>query len=217
MRSLYQRFGGLLRRLTRSRSNPSTEGSSFLELPNGRAVVFIHINKTAGMSVVQALGFRGKCHQTVAEVQASISPEDWSRAYRFTFVRNPWDKVVSHYEYRVRTNQTGLGDGAVPFAEWVSLAYGDQDPRYYDQPKMFAPQVEWLRDEAGGIPLDFVGRFERLSEDFEVVARSLGLSARLPHLNRTQRRHYRDYYSPETRSIVAEWFREDLEQFGYSY
>jgi hypothetical protein len=91
-------------------------------------IVFVHINKTGGSSIETALGLPFQ-HRTALELRSYLGERRWRERFSFAFVRNPWDKVASHYAYRVTTNQTGLGDHHLPFNEWVRLAYGDRDPR----------------------------------------------------------------------------------------
>lgn len=177
--------------------------------------VFIHINKTAGSSIERALGLRFE-HKTAQEKRRELGEWRWQRAYKFAFVRNPFDKVVSHYTYRVKTNQTGMGDGHIAFKDWVRRAYGEQDPRYCDQPRMFQPQVDWIVDEQGKVIVDFVGHFERLNEDFEKVRERLHTRRALPHAKQSRSDDFRTYYDDETRAIVASVFRRDLDEFGYS-
>lgn len=98
--------------------------------------VFIHINKTAGSSIEQALELRFE-HKTAIEKRSELGSRRWDRPFKFCFVRNPWDRVLSHYSYRVKTNQTGLGNGHLGFNKWVRVAYGERAPQYCDQPKMF--------------------------------------------------------------------------------
>jgi len=180
--------------------------------------VFIHINKTGGSSIEHALGLRFE-HKTALEKRADLGAWLWNRKFRFTFVRNPWDRVASHYHYRVMTDQTGLGDRHLSFGDWVRLAYGEQDPRYCDQPKMFQAQWRWIADEAGNSMVHFVGRFERLAEDFAALTRQLGIEAELPHLKGSSRgrKPYQGEYDAETREIVARVFAEDIEHFGYEF
>lgn len=178
--------------------------------------VFIHINKTGGSSIEHALSLCFE-HKTARQKRAELGERRWREAFKFSFVRNPWDKVASHYFYRVKTNQTGLGDNPIPFNEWVELAYGRRDPRYHDKPRMFMPQSEWLCDEEGRLMVDFVGHFENLESDFAVVCDRIGVNASLPHLKRSGNHDYRRLYDDHTRDIVARVFASDLERFGYSF
>ena len=180
-------------------------------------VVFVHINKTGGSSVEEALGLPFQ-HRTAREILADIGPERWEERFSFSFVRNPWDKVASHYHFRVKTNQTGLRDAGLSFTDWVTAAYGDRDPRWYDQPKMFMPQAEWLRGPDGRVIVDFIGRFERLQEDFSTVCDRIGRpDVRLPHLKRSDRPGYRELYDDESAAVVRRRFAEDLERFDYRF
>ena len=181
--------------------------------------IFVHINKTGGTSVGRQLNLPSKKHLTAKQIIAQVGEQRWSKAYRFAFVRNPWDKVTSHYKYRVKTNQTGLGESPIPFGEWVKRTYGpDKDVAYYDDPQMFLPQVEWMKNLRDELDMSFVGRFESLSTDYETAAKAIGAPSQLPHLNRTERSDYRSFYaSDELIEIVARWFHEDLTTFGYTF
>lgn len=178
--------------------------------------VFIHINKTAGSSIERALHLRFE-HKTAAEKRRELGHFRWKRAFKFTFVRNPWDKVASHYKYRVATNQTRMGDMHISFRDWVLRAYGEHDPQYYDQPRMFMSQHAWLEGDDGELLIDFVGRFESLEADFTKICNTLDISARLPHLKSTECSNYRDIYDPESRDCVARSFALDLAAFGYIF
>ena len=189
--------------------------------------IFIHINKTGGTSIAEAIGlpkkkhFFGlpkKKHFNVKEVISIIGEESFKQAFVFCVVRNPWDKVVSHYKYRVKSNQTNMADDNISFRDWVKVTYGDiKNPFYYDKPKMFATQSEWIKDENGVIIVNNILRFESLSSDFENISKKLGITTKLPHLNATRKEHYSKYYDKETVDIVRKWFKEDIELFHYEF
>lgn len=177
---------------------------------------FVHINKTGGSSIESALGIRFQ-HKNVKEMIEQIGVDRWKKKFTFTVVRNPWDKVVSHYFNRVRTNQTNMRDKQIEFPIWVKKTYGDMDPEYYDKPKMFMPQIDWLTDSSDQVAIDFIARFENLENDFQHVCQKIGRSSRLPHLKKSERKEYSNYYDEESKQIVSNWFREDIKKFGYSY
>lgn len=208
---MQRRLGALARR-----GGGRGPGSPWLAHLHDSDFVFVHINKTGGSSVEQALGLPTR-HFTAAEAQQAIGAQEWARRFTFAFVRNPWDKVVSHYHYRVKTNQTGLQERGVKFNEWVRLAYGERHPDFYDKPRMFMPQVDWLCDRDGELLVEFIGRFERLAEDFATVCERLGRHAELPHVKGSGRGNYRDYYDEESVAIIRDWFADDVELFDYEF
>lgn len=178
--------------------------------------IFIHINKTGGSSIEKALGTRFE-HRTARDKRAAIGAEAWSRKFTFTVVRNPWDKVVSHYHYRLNIQHAGFAAGPLPFPEWVRRAYGERHALDNDLPLMFQPQMDWIADEDDRILVEFVGRFERLAEDFGHICQRLGRSATLPHLKASGRGHYRDYYDDTAREIIAEHFARDIRALDYQF
>ncbi|NUO83325.1 sulfotransferase family 2 domain-containing protein [candidate division KSB1 bacterium] len=177
---------------------------------------FIHINKTGGSSIEQALGYYFG-HRTASEKIADLGKAAWKKLFSFAIVRNPWDRVVSHFHYRAMTNQSELGAKAIGFNEWVKLAYGENVPEYYDKPKMFMPQWHWLIDEKGRPAVSFIGRFENLQDDFAKICMLLNREAELPHLKKSDRGNYRQYYSTASIEIVERWFQDDIEKFGYKF
>ena len=78
-------------------------------------------------------------------------------------------------------------------------------------------QKDFITSPNDEVIVDFIGRYEKLTEDFLHVCKVLNLNASLPHLNKSSRRKYESYYNAETRRIVEEHFREDIELFGYTF
>ena len=159
--------------------------------------VFVHIPKTGGMSIRTALDFWSEHNHFTAREIRQMYP-DSSGKFSFTFVRNPWDRLVSYGH---------------------SLSVGVD----WDHPNRFnrldlRPQVDFIFDDNGEPLVDFIGKFENLAEDFETVCRKIGIpTPPLPHLNSFEHRHYRDYYDESAQQFIADTYAADIARFGYSF
>ena len=154
--------------------------------------------------------------------------------FAFAFVRNPWDRLVSCYRDKILgespdfTNFTirpGVADclagyeqfsANMSFDAFVEAVTGISDA---DADPHFRSQYTFLTNGAGDVAVDFIGRFERLREEFERVANRIGLPGiSLPHVQAaTGPVVYEDYYTPATREWVARRFRTDIELFDYRF
>jgi hypothetical protein len=83
----------------------------------------------------------------------------------------------------------------------------------------FRSQHTFVTNEAGQIGVEFLGRFERLPEDFRFVQERTGLPRREPPWLQKARNaaSYMDFYDEETLRIVGARFRQDIEMFGYEF
>mgnify|MGYP006274252899 CR=1 FL=1 len=203
--------------------------------------IFVEIPKTGSTSVRAVIGKSAEPHLDICELRREmtrrlrhtetggrlinaaygLTPEAWRRRraerafhdyFKFAFVRNPWDRVVSLYHRqegeRVR-DEMSFDD----FARTIRYSSATSP-----QGSPHVNQLDYLVDPSGHRLVDFVGRFERLDEDWATVAERLGLPPALPHKRKTDRdKPYTDYYTDETRAIIAERFAVDVEAFGYRF
>lgn len=194
--------------------------------------IFIHLRRTGGNSIESALGgirlldrsgnatqvwdnelHRGKTpykidlrghfiHDTAEDVQQKV-PEKFQTYFKFSFVRNPWAQMLSIF-FRKHGSKGMKGD----FGQFL-IEYRKQ--------KGTVPRVS-LYDEEGRQMIDFIGRFENLAEDFEMVAKKVGLEAGgLPRHNVSAEVDYRAFYTDDLAELVARRFRDDIATFGYTF
>jgi len=84
--------------------------------------------------------------------------------------------------------------------------------------KHFQPQFGFLCPDGKQPGVDFLGHYENLAADFEFVCRTLKVESKLLRENQnSSRMDYEKYYTPETRQIVGEVYRDDIEILGYSF
>lgn len=179
--------------------------------------VFIHINKTGGSSIERALSVPLE-HYTALEKIDTIGQDAWQDRFTFTIVRNPFDRIVSHYEYRRTREHYTLTDEPLGFDDWIRKTLHERDPELRNQERMFIPQMRWITDASGAILVDEIFRFESLDAAALEIGRSLGTEVSLPHKKKSSRADdYRSYFTKESRGLVEAAYAEDLERLGYHF
>jgi hypothetical protein len=176
---------------------------------------FVHINKCGGSSVEIALGIQ-KDHASARTMRNAMGDDEWARRFTFSLVRNPFDRVVSIYYYRVRARIAGLEDRHVNINQWIAKVWDDRDPAYLDDALLLGPAEDWLCED-GALMVDFVGKLETLDEDWKVVTDRLGIDKSLERVNRNARPPYRDVLDTTARAVIEKSFRADFERYGYDW
>jgi hypothetical protein len=195
--------------------------------------IFVHIPKTAGNSINRVFGVGWEDHKDLQRYYDEVPPEVFGSYFKFAIVRNPWDRLLSDYNYQVKKSRApnsklfvfGADGSKRNFAEWVETVLtapdgyearewgGAVSPHIH----RWSPQVDWISVQ-GAVRTDFIARLERLPEDFRAVRRQLQMPpVRLPHRNRRLHWHYSHYYDRATRELVARYYARDIAQFGYEF
>ncbi len=185
--------------------------------------LFIHIPKSAGRSIVRGLFDVKSVEHAPAEWYQRLDPDRFDRYFKFSFVRNPWDRAVSAYTYL----QAGGSAASREDTQWCEFikrfdSFDDFVKQWMSAENimrnaLFTPQCLFLNNIFGQVEMDFIGRFESLSQDFNHVATTLQLDCQLPHLNKSRELHYADFYTPESRDIIASLYQTDIELFDYRF
>jgi Sulfotransferase family len=152
-----------------------------------------------------------RAHDDIRAAQRRMPADTFDRYFKFTFVRNPWDRLVSEYEFLLRKTEHGrharvkkLGG----FKQFIEMQV----------PRKDAYQVNMMCDSNGKLLLDFIGKLENLQEDWKTVCTRIGIPHQeLQRKNASQRSHYQDYYDNESRQLVARHWAREIELFGYSF
>lgn len=210
-------------------------------ISDDRRFLFIHIQKTAGSSLRQAL--QGALpdlhpllgtHDMARQAREHLGAQTYGQYFTAAFVRNPWDRLVSWYTmiaqprprrpwWRLPRREPELRlwryvrENSRSFEEFILRCTDEIDD--VDGVKSFCRnQVEYVSDEAGRPIVDFVGRYETLHDDARRLFGRLGLAdLALPRANVSRHRHYSAYYSDELAEVVRERYARDVAAFGYTF
>lgn len=171
----------------------------------GDSFIFIHNPKTGGSSIRGAL--LPQYGRTDKQHAGLFPPRGYqSIPHRIAVVRNPYDRIVSGYEFSQKKKDP---KDKTPFDEWVLS----------DEPWMIGP-FDFCR-----VPQSYwtwgcnrILRFERLEQQFNEVMYEFNIDVKLPHLNQSKRgRDFRSYYTKETYNVVTDRFKPDLIKYGYEF
>jgi hypothetical protein len=182
--------------------------------------IFVRVAKTASSSIVSSLfpnykrlkkintkvikwTDQDENHYPLSKVKEVARPEIYNSYFKFGFVRNPWDRVVSSYHYMLRFGS--IQEMSIKnFLEYISNTPVEHK---------YLSQYNYING------CDFVGKFENLQKDFDIICDKIRIPKRIVgHLKKTKnRKHYTEYYDNETTDLVAKKYAKDIEHFNYRF
>ena len=132
--------------------------------------------------------------------------------FKFSIVRNPWDRVFSWYRNVIRDPIHRQSFNVAETCSFDEFADRHLDCWALD------PQMAWLTDSKGDVAVDYVGTFEKLGETFEHIRTRLDIEeAELPRMLHSKPVNYREHYSGALRQRVATKYAEEIERFRYTF
>jgi hypothetical protein len=145
-------------------------------------------------------------HMPAWRARAYLGEEVWRSYFKFAFERNPWDRQVSWYLYKTKSKRWRPS-----FERFMA----ERRRAFIDNYAIYTLD--------GAVAVDFLGRYENLERDLSEALGRAGAPAtvRVPHTNVTPRkdrqRDYRSYYTPKTRTLVADWYAPEIALLGYTF
>ena len=207
--------------------------------------IFVHIPKCAGTSIEAALDMHGGVasvgiepylnqmenpdtlfgagaqHYTIKEIQQRLEEKVFQEYFKFSFVRNPWDRFVSYVAWKAdESGKLKWVRNAEPTqAEFYTALWGLLRDHVLGRPvhPHLVPQSDYVFDSNGKLGVNFVGRLENLENDWSKVCGHIGVRVPLEKRMKSSHKPYTHYYNLITRLLIWLIYRRDIKQFGYSY
>lgn len=184
--------------------------------------IFIHNPKTAGESVELALRpyaslvvsapedlhNRLNKHSSPAAIRKYVGKKRWNTYFKFVFVRNPWDRLVSLYMY-ARGRKEGKLAKRLSFDKFLA--------HYSKRHKRFIMQKNYFIDARRKRVVDFIGKFEDIENSFLVICKKINVTCKLPYKNKSVHDNYKEYYTRKTIKLVAALSRDEIKLFNYVF
>jgi len=200
--------------------------------------IYFHIGKTGGVAIERELGIPASdykiyqpdivygLHEGVMTqharpryVESKTPPETYKDYFKFTFVRNPWDRMVSAYYYLYRINIKQHGS----FEAWLINNHEHVVSKNYREGSHMIPQTEYTHSvtDKSKKHVDFIGRYENIQTDFNTLCEHIGKDPNdLRVLNNSGSRPaptYREHYNEFTKQLVQEMYQDDIDILGYEF
>lgn len=198
--------------------------------------LFIHIPKCAGTSIEKMFNrvyddnayiehrvnlneIEHPKHLTIKSYYDHFNNNLLDNSFKFTIVRNPFDLLVSHYNYNIKSERVFMNGSNdynvkknIKFSDFINALYNRQRDNNSTNVTSLTKYVNY-----NDFKLDFIGKFENLTADMNHICNVLGIQNNLPHINKNDHKNYREYYDENTKKMVYDMFGNDMVRFKYDF
>jgi hypothetical protein len=152
-------------------------------------------------------------HLPASQLKEQLGAELWDSLYKFTIIRNPFERVLSLYLF-LRSNGKLQ---QLSFPEYVRKLVSKEG---YDYHGHYMSNSEYICDSDGNLLVDEVFRFENRKQAMPVIAKRTScpeVATGKRKAYQTGHRHYSHYYDSTTRKRIEEFFLDDFDRFAYCF
>ena len=207
-------------------------------LSHSKKFIFIKTRKCGGTSIQNVLmefcnegdfvtkGFRNLMNKgrnpfeefsSLDEIK-KYSTIDLNDYFKFGLARNPFSITLSRYLYQIRMGRLRETPTKDNFNSWVKNIY-------FNPGKQFNYQGDGTRnllfDSEGNKIVEFIARLENIESDFEYIKEKLNLDKNVKlkkdNVSNILNINYRDWMDDESKDLVSNNFKFEIDYFNYKF
>jgi chondroitin 4-sulfotransferase 11 len=191
--------------------------------------IFVHIRKNAGGSIIRDFSnedsdIPDRGYGTNGTRDPRWSKDSYPGYIVFAVARNPWSRFISGWKWLCERPYPAKGNLGPEYYRRTSLKEiletlpKELHEDSHDYRHLFWSHLDMLSEKDGRIVADVILRFENLDADYERLCRRISKPyTKLRRTNRSTHAPYWTYYDDETREMVGDLFKNDIEYFGYKF
>lgn len=190
-----------------------------IQLSNQKKYIWFLIPKCGSNSIRIFLRKNSEIVSNEKLKEAVRAGINWENYFKFIIVRNPWSRLLSAWQDKAQMQWNAKYEFP-QFRIQYFRQFHDKDFSFFVKNCKINrdPHLRPISDLVDISGIDFIGKLENLQEDLGIICDKIGIPhEQLPRKNRTNHKHYTEYYDNETRAIVAEKYAKDIEYFGYKF
>jgi len=164
-----------------------------------------------------AIQYKSHGHAKTNLICNRYPKEKWKNAIVVTSIRNPYDRLVSAYQYIIQFKKDKRNKELKYVFDYPSFKDFAMDiPKIFEKNQFFHPQCRWIYREDDHQWIDYLIRYESLSADWIGFIEKYNLpKINLPIQRKTKRKKWQSYYDKETKKVVYHLYQEDFRRLNY--
>ena len=150
-------------------------------------------------------------HVTAYHSKRANIKEFMESKYKFAFVRNPWHRFVSETFWK----QQVLNMKNHTFQNQIQMQKNNAGNSFDHIRPHNAPMWKFVYDKDMNLLVDDVFKMEEMDKAEKKLSEVFNMEIKFGHHNKTTRKDYSEYLTPEIKKNLYPYIQKDLELFGY--
>ena len=169
---------------------------------------------------IESLKKVGLLGETIKKDKHPLTYEQWNTYFKFAFIRNPYDRAISSYEFNNQYNSynSNVNNNNTFFDFYNSSKDANMNIFCHS----FLSQYDNIKNTYNDIQIDYLAKFENISDELIFILKNIGVPDYTKHVkisnqkvNSTIKKNITEYYDDASLAIINDILKNDFEFLDY--